>query len=491
MMRPVRRLLPVLLIALAALVPAGAASADVDGPSIVGFVNAQRAANGIPAGIVEDPTLSSGCLAHDNYGRLNNVLIHDEDPAKPGYTPAGRTAAQTSVLYMGSTWTAGANPFETAPIHLHQLLAPRLDRMGAAESQGWGCATTLASRNRPAPPADITYTYPGDGAQDWASAQTASEGPYTPGEQVGIPAGTQTGPYLYVMFDGPDLAPWSTAQATGATLTGPAGAVPVVTVDNTTAGLTNYLPTGMEVIPSSPLQPNTTYTAAVSANVTPGGGNNVARAFTRTWSFTTGGPPNAIRITGTATASGGSLTVAVTSTAPGATVTASGPGSPAQAAVAGGGASLKLDRAGAWHVCAQSGGPGTGYRVAQDCVDVAAGADPAPVVIPPKPVAPKALVTFTKGAKALFHGRTLTVSGVRCAAACTLKVSATVRAGSRTTKLRALTVKRKGAGAATIKYTLSKTVARRLRAARSRRLALTLAPKGAATVRKTVAIGAK
>ena len=194
-------------IALAA-VAAGPASADVSGPDIVSFLNQQRAAHGVPAGIVEDAALSDGCAKHNNYGRINDVLQHFEDPDREGYTPEGDQAAKTSVLYGagGPSWSSDRNPFETAPIHLHQLLAPRIDRMGAAENQGWGCATTLASRKRPAPANDVTYTYPGDGARSWPPSQVAAEEPYTPGERIGIPAGTKTGPYLYVMVDAPEGA---------------------------------------------------------------------------------------------------------------------------------------------------------------------------------------------------------------------------------------------------------------------------------------------
>jgi hypothetical protein len=255
----------------------------------VSYVNAQRAAHGLPAGIVEDPALSDGCVKHNLYGLANGVLTHDEQPDRAGYTPEGAQAGATSVLYAAAgPWTAVNNPFETSPIHLQQLLAPRLDRMGAAETQGYGCATTLVSRNRPSPPSDVTYTYPGDGASAWPSAQTAAESPFTPGQLVGIPAGTRTGPYLYVMFDGPDLTPFDTAHASTATLTGPQGAVSIAVADNTTAGLAGYLPTEVEIIPRSPLKANASYTASVTANVSTQGGGGPQRAFGRTWSFTTG-----------------------------------------------------------------------------------------------------------------------------------------------------------------------------------------------------------
>ena len=273
---------------------AAAARADVSGPDIVSYVNAQRAANGVPAAIVHDATLSDGCAKHAAYMRLNNEVGHDEDPAKPGYTAQGDAVANgQSVLYRGGPWTATRNPFETAPIHLHQLLTPRLNRMGAAEVQSYGCATT-GSRGGPAPAAPTTYTYPRAGATAWPFAQVAAESPHPPGwfATPRIEEGTRTGPYLYVMFDAPALRASDIAWATGATLTGPGGAVSVATVDNTTPGLEGYLPTGMQVIPRAPLLPGTTYTASVSASTTTQGGIGPAQPFTKTWSFTTDSLPD-------------------------------------------------------------------------------------------------------------------------------------------------------------------------------------------------------
>lgn len=363
--------------ALVCLLAGAPARADVSGPEIVGYLNAQRSAQGVPAGIVEDAALSDGCAKHNAYDRINGVLSHGEDPSRQGYTPEGDQAGQKSVLYAGSgPWTSIHDPLETAPIHLHQLLAPRLDRMGASENQGYGCATTLASRNRPAPPSDVTYTYPGDGAAAWPVAQTASEGPYTPGERVGIPAGTTTGPYLYVMFDGPDLTPFDSATATSATLVGPEGSLDVAVVDNHTSGLEPYLPTGMEVIPRAPLRPDTTYTASVAASVSTQGGGGPTRTFSRTWSFATGALGNTVRVTGTAT-SGRQIGVWVSSDAPGATVTATGPGTTTSQTVGTDGkATLNLDADGTWQICARSGGSGSQYAAAEDCVSVSVRQQP-------------------------------------------------------------------------------------------------------------------
>jgi hypothetical protein len=359
------------VLVLAMLLLAAPAAADVSGPEIVGYVNAVRDANGIPAGIAEDASNSDACAKHNNYGHLNNVLTHSEDPLNPGYTPEGDQVARVSVLYAGSDpWTASHNPFETAPIHLHQLLAPRVDRMGASENFGYGCATTLASRGREPPGADVTYTYPGDGRTDWPAGEVAAEGPYTPGQLVGIPAGTLTGPYLLVSFDGPDLTPFDTARVTNASLSGPTGLVDIAVVDNTTGGLEGFLPPGMQVIPRQPLEPRSSYTATVSADVTSQGGSGPSRSFDYTWSFTTGTLPNHVRITGIAWG-GRTITVTVSSDAPNAWVDATGPGTDTSATVGPDGrAELTVDADGSWELCARSGGEGTSYAAAEDCTTV-------------------------------------------------------------------------------------------------------------------------
>lgn len=282
-----RALLAVLLL----LVAAPAASATTGG-QIVSYINAMRAAAGIPAGIVENPAWSTGCANHNHYEAVNHLFGHGEVSGAPAYTPDGDFASRNAVLYQGSTWTATGDPFEFAPGHLSQLLDPRLDAVGAAESEGFGCATTLASLNRPAPAQFVTYTYPPNGAHGWYYTETVHELPFAPQEKVGIPQGVATGPTLYVLFDGPGMIPHLEpgAKITSASLTGPHGAaVPLAVADNQTPGLQGYLPTGGQLIPRSPLAKGTTYTASVTG-VAPtfdplvGQGTHT---FSATWSFTT------------------------------------------------------------------------------------------------------------------------------------------------------------------------------------------------------------
>jgi hypothetical protein len=80
---------------------------------------------------------------------------------------------------------------------------------------------------------------------------------------------------------------------------------------------------------------------------------------------------------------------------------------------------------------------------------------------------------------------------VRCSAACSLKVAGTVRAGGKTVRLATARGSRKSAGTVTIKYTVSKSALKRLRRAHgTRRLALTIVPKGGKAVHAALAVAA-
>jgi hypothetical protein len=267
----------VLAAAALALVPAQAGA--VSGADAIGYLNAQRAANGLPAGIVERADWSQACAQHNHYERLNDDLTHDEDPARSGYTDAGAWAGQNAVLSAGDSWADG-NPFQTAPLHLAQILAPRLAEMGVDEQDEWVCATTWPGMTRPHPPGAVLYSLPGDGVTGVTPSEIAAEWPFVPGDFVGLPEGTRTGPHLYVLADAPEE--WLTVQITAASLTGPDGPLEVRWVDNTTPTVGSYIPPGGIVIPTRPLRARGVYAASVTATV-------AGVAVTRTWNFTTGG----------------------------------------------------------------------------------------------------------------------------------------------------------------------------------------------------------
>ncbi len=212
---------------------------------IVSDVNAQRAANGIPAGITERPDWSQACAEHDGYMDQNQALGHGEDAALPGYTKDGAWAGQNSILSYLREWTVAQNPFASAPMHLAQLLAPDLAEMGADDntSTGYSCATTWPGYTRPSPAAVTGYSYPGSGTTGVAASEVAAEEPFTPGEYAGFPEGTETGPYLMAFLDGP--AKIDSATISGATLTGPDGPVAVEAVGSDDPDIGAYIPTPM------------------------------------------------------------------------------------------------------------------------------------------------------------------------------------------------------------------------------------------------------
>lgn len=308
-MTPPRRRVAVLLAACAALalwapaVPAEtaatAATAATASPArIIATLNAQRKANGIPAGIRAVSIWNQRCKKHDIYMSRNDELTHFEEKGKPGYTSGGAWAGQHAVINYGSSWTDG-NPFQEAPIHFAQLMQPRLKRSGAFEYAGsrtvWGCVITLAGQTRKDATTDTVYTYPGDGVTGVARDYHASEGPFTPNQIVGAPE--HCGQELFVFASGPILTrgsspnPYSFHIAAARLAPKGGSAVALKIADGRTriprkyggGTLGGYLGVGTGiVIPVKPLKRDTLYVASVTIR---GNGGTVKH----TWSFRTQG----------------------------------------------------------------------------------------------------------------------------------------------------------------------------------------------------------
>lgn len=277
----------VLAAVLAACVPAVAGGAAADRSALaVADLNAQRAANGIPAGLTENTRLSHDCAAHDAYMADHHELTHTERRGHRGYSAGGAYAGRNAVLTQGSGWKNG-DPYDDAPLHLDQLLAPALLSVGSADAHGYSCTTTFPGWTRPAPAALTVETYPGQGTTA-STSERAAELPFTPGQLVGLRAGRVTGPYLIVFASAPGQTPFDNpAQLSDATLTGPGGPVALRTVDGATAlphgypaHLAAYTAPGGFLIPVAPLRPASTYDASVTVGF---GGLHTTYA----WSFAT------------------------------------------------------------------------------------------------------------------------------------------------------------------------------------------------------------
>jgi hypothetical protein len=251
--------------ALALASPGAARAASTK--QIIALLNAERAANGIPAGIVENPVWSVACQLHNAYQHRYGALSHSETEGKPGYSSAGNLIAQTSVLAQGIYWGAPAptgDPYDNAPFHLFDLLNPRISSTGAADSEGFGCVEIELGALRAAPASVKAYSYPGNHRRGVPASQRAEEQPESPAQVVGL-GKRSTGPNMFVYFDGP----WtngSRAQLTSATLRSSRGGVALRWIDNTTSNL--LPPTGGILVPVAALKPGTTYRVSVRGTVT-------------------------------------------------------------------------------------------------------------------------------------------------------------------------------------------------------------------------------
>jgi hypothetical protein len=254
-----------LVVALALVAMSTCAAAPATGASatrILVLLNKQRAANGIPAGIVENPSWSAACQLHNAYEHLNHVFGHAETEGKPGYSAPGNLIAATSVLAQGIAWRS-SDPYDNAPYHLFDLLNPRISSIGGADSAGFGCVEIELGTLRPAPAQVRAYSYPGNGRRGVPASQRASELPQTPAQTLGL--GTRaTGPNLLVYFDGP----WSNgsrAQVSAARLASGRESVPLRWLDNTTSNL--LAPTGAIIVPARPLRAGTKYRVSLQGTV--------------------------------------------------------------------------------------------------------------------------------------------------------------------------------------------------------------------------------
>jgi hypothetical protein len=261
--------------AIVALLAATAPARLGNTSAVVASLNAERAANGLPADVVENTQWSVGCADHVAYMATARRLTHVEEPGRPGYSKSGSWAGANSVLAVGRSRDVG-DLFASAPLHLIQLLSPELREVGVGWQSGYLCITTWPGYRplRSVPP--TVFTYPGAGAVGVPFAERADEEPVTPGDFVGLPPRATTGFNIMVFAEGiPNL---SRAHIVAATLRGPDGRVEVRTVDRTTPTVGSYLPPGGGiVIPVAPLEPGTTYRASV----------RFAGGLRHTWSFTT------------------------------------------------------------------------------------------------------------------------------------------------------------------------------------------------------------
>ena len=243
--------------------PASATSAS----EAVNFLNQQRSANSIPAGVQLDSYRTTGCANHNRYMEQNG-LGHGEDPSKPGYTPEGADYTNSGeVLAQGvlDGWTASSNPWDRAPLHQTLLFDPRVNSAGYDEYKSFACMRFGFDFTPPAQP--VFYAYTGNLGRTGVphSVTVAGEGPYAPQEAVGIPQGVATGPNILFFTQAFGTSNHAVAYNL---LDAGKHAVESKLVDSTTppppqGGGYQAFQTGGDLIPVHPLDAATSYTANV------------------------------------------------------------------------------------------------------------------------------------------------------------------------------------------------------------------------------------
>ena len=262
----------------ALLIPVAPAAAGTPVEDL-SWLNATRAAAGIPADVDLEPSWSDACAAHVAYMRTNASVTHQENPELPGFSDAGDWAGRHSVLASTAPWTERTFIWRHAPLHLAQLLAPQLATTGIADDGQFVCVTTLPGYTRRPPGQAQVLTFPGNG-ESVEPSEVTEEWPQTPADALGLPP--PTGPNLLAFRWG-----GSTDGDTGlrrARLDGPDGPVPVRWVDRLHPTLGAYLPPDAAVIvPVTPLAGDARYTARVEFD----------DGTTHVWGFSTAAGPSA------------------------------------------------------------------------------------------------------------------------------------------------------------------------------------------------------
>jgi hypothetical protein len=183
------------------------AAPQTDTAQAIGYLNAQRAANGIPGDLINDAPLSEGCEQLTNlYQFKPGQYPHRELESQPGYTAAGAEAASSDQGGPPGDWSATANPWQDAPLHLESLFDPGATTAWYGETHGkWGTGRTCMGTARGRSFASPTFfSVPGDKTSGTDPSEVAAEEPFTPGMAVGIPSGTETGPTILMWAEGTD-----------------------------------------------------------------------------------------------------------------------------------------------------------------------------------------------------------------------------------------------------------------------------------------------
>lgn len=179
-------------------------------PQAIALLNKQRSANGIPGDLVEEPSLSNGCLSWaTSYRPAKYQYPHEEIPSQPGYTPGGNEAAARSALageagggsWLGTLWSSTFNPWSASGLHETKLMDPSATTAWYGGSKSAACMG--ADGQRPFVSAAL-FSVPGPGSVDVPIVAHTGELPYSPQTVVGLGRDAYVAPAIIVWAKGAD-----------------------------------------------------------------------------------------------------------------------------------------------------------------------------------------------------------------------------------------------------------------------------------------------
>lgn len=231
--------------------------------------------------ITIDPARSAGCMAHAHYLALNlpsapELNWHDEDPKRAGASPEGRTAATQSAMFVGGGAERFIDWMMGSFFNRHSLLEPSLRSIGLGfclfPERGYAWVLNARTEHPVRGERDM-LVYPIDGQKDVPVAYNMRSQP------LPYPASYQkkeVGYALTLRLLGDGLPTNVSAQLTG--LGGKE--VPIWISTDSQPAVPGWHQPWIGVVPQTPLEEGTTYTATVS-------GVSTGRAWKKSWSFTT------------------------------------------------------------------------------------------------------------------------------------------------------------------------------------------------------------
>jgi hypothetical protein len=287
------RCLFLLVLALVASWPANATTYAASGEiEALAKVNLYRAAAGVPA-VTLDPVISDGAQKHVEYLARNcaapTLDAHHEDPSLPGYTPEGAKAGMSSVIYFGlDSLEEAVDGWMSTVYHRVGIIEPSLTRVGFGFAFAPGCGVRTygaldvvsgiggndttgvvlyPGRSQPSVPVNLGSEIPNP-----MDEVTRGIDQYGLGYPITVLFPRDATLSFYsarlVSDSGEEMALYKLGPA-------PLNAGPV---------RCNCM---LNLVPTRPLVPNTTYTVVVAGLVEYSGGP--PQVFVETWTFSTAG----------------------------------------------------------------------------------------------------------------------------------------------------------------------------------------------------------